>query len=251
MSWQLIEYNTYSGKYNMEFDLQLVKNCFSNEAFLRFYGWEPHCISLGANQSYDDINQELTTKNNIDVVKRPTGGRSILHSDELTYSVVMPNNQQLSGRTLYEKISKAIIIGLAKYDSMLEKVMLENQQPNFQQLLNQPSGSLCFASTAKSEIKFEGKKLVGSAQRKLGNTILQHGSILIGPNHKSLVDYLNLDEELKLNLQNEMEMKTTEISTILNKHVNILELEKNIVFGFNKIFNSQLSINEFSSLPTL
>ncbi|MCB0750265.1 MAG: lipoate--protein ligase family protein, partial [Ignavibacteriae bacterium] len=72
MNWKLIEYNTYTGKHNMEFDLQLVKNCFSNEAFLRFYGWEPHCISLGANQSYDDINQELTTKNNIDVVKRPT-----------------------------------------------------------------------------------------------------------------------------------------------------------------------------------
>ncbi len=66
----------------------------------------------------------------------------------------------------------------------LNDVELENSNPNFAELLKESSGSLCFASTAKSEIKFNGKKLVGSAQRKFGSTILQHGSILIRTYHK-------------------------------------------------------------------
>jgi lipoate-protein ligase A len=89
MIWKVIEYSTNTGIYNMEYDLSLLSNCKKDTAFLRFYGWQPECISLGANQSFDDIDLLLAKNNNIDVVKRPTGGRAILHADELTYSVVM------------------------------------------------------------------------------------------------------------------------------------------------------------------
>ncbi|MBK8945558.1 MAG: hypothetical protein IPM32_09850 [Ignavibacteriae bacterium] len=250
MIWNLLEYQTFSGKFNMDFDLQLVKNCTSEQAFLRFYGWEPNCISLGANQSYNDINKNLAEIKNIDMVKRPTGGRAILHSEELTYSVVIPNYKNLSGRLIYEQISEAIVIGLRKYDSQLNDVELENHQPNFSDLIKEHSGGLCFASTAKSEIKFRGKKLVGSAQRKLGDKILQHGSILIGKNHLNIVNYLNIAEENKTELKTEMQNKTIEISSILKRSINIFELQHNIILGFENIFNTEFAKQESSLLLT-
>ncbi len=250
MNWHLLEYYPNTGKYNMDYDLQLVKNCNPSDAYLRFYGWEPACISLGANQSYNDIDQKNATTNNIDIVKRPTGGRAILHSEELTYSVIIDNNSKVSGKDYYEYISKAIVCGLKIYNSKLDEVMLENQQPDFSKLLNEPSGALCFASTAKSEIKFRGKKIVGSAQRKLGNTILQHGSILIGKGHRFLVDYLNVDEFQRNILRTEIETNTTEIESITNTSVDILDLQRCIILGFNKIFNANILHKELSATPT-
>ncbi len=248
MIWNLIEYQLHTGKFNMGFDLELVKKCSPQIAFLRFYGWKPDCISLGSNQSFDDINLELTSQNNVDVVKRPTGGRAILHSEELTYSVVISNQDHISGRFIYKKISEAIVKGLRNYNSKLDQVYLENQQANFPQLLKENSGSLCFASTAKSEIKYKGKKIVGSAQRKLGNTILQHGSILIGKNHQSIVDYLNVDEKLKPQLKNEMELKTTQLSTIVDEFIDIFDLQNCIISGFKDVFNYKVVNNELAPL---
>ena len=247
MNWNLIEYDCFPGKYNMEYDLSLVKECQDGTPTLRFYGWDPHCISLGANQSYSDINSDLTQKNGIDVVKRPTGGRAILHAEELTYSVVMPRCENFSGRELYEKISHAIVYGMNQLSPELAGVELENVNPDFQNLLKESSGSLCFASTAKSEIKYNGKKLVGSAQRKLGDTILQHGSILTGNAHTELVNYLNIDDDEKIKLSTEMFEKTTEISTIINEKINLIELQNCIIKGFENIFSAEFMVCELEN----
>ncbi len=229
----------------MDYDLQLVKQVEPDSAYLRFYGWNPYCISLGANQSLNEINTEKASLNNIDVVKRPTGGRAILHAEELTYSVILPNVKTISGREIYENISNSIVTGLRFFDSNLNEVSLENEQPKFKELLNQPAGALCFASTAKSEIKYKGKKLVGSAQRRIGTSLLQHGSILIGKYHQHLVEYLNINNKELLKLSNELNNKTTEIETILNKNVVLNNLQDSIIEGFENYLN----IKFYSRIP--
>jgi lipoate-protein ligase A len=118
-------------------------------------------------------------------------------------------------------------------------VELEENSPDFPDLLKNPSGSLCFASTAKSEIKYLGKKLVGSAQRKFGSFILQHGSILIGTEHKELVNYLKVDPDKKESLLREMEQKTTELYTITGQNIDIYSLQDNIISGFEKVLKSR------------
>lgn len=243
MNWRLLEYKADNGKFNMEYDLHLVNNVQSDVPILRFYGWTPYCISLGANQSFSDINTKLADAHGIDIVKRPTGGRAILHAEELTYSVVMPNVNNLSGKILYDDISNALVSGLRKFNSELANVELENINPNFKELLNNPSGSLCFASAAKSEIKFNGKKLVGSAQRKLGDTILQHGSILIGSYHKNLINYLNIDNKMKDMLYSEINNKTIEIENITNTPVDIHDLQECIISGFSEKFNTDFTVH--------
>jgi len=232
MKWDLIESGDHTGKYNMDFDIELAGNCKDNEAFFRLYRWKPYAISLGANQSFEDIKIDEASINKIDVVKRPTGGRAILHAEEITYSVVIPISLGLSSTEIYKKISLSLVAGLKLYDSALSDVELENIQPDFAKLLKEPSGIACFASTAKSEVKFHGKKIIGSAQRKMNKVILQHGSILCGNFHNRIVDYLNGSDANIAIIKDELLTKTTEIETILNKKVDYNLLKKCLIIGF-------------------
>ncbi len=237
MKWHLIESGSNTGSFNMDFDLSLIEKSKHSGCFFRLYQWDPYAISLGANQKLEDIDLVKTKESNIDVVKRPTGGRAILHAEEITYSVVMPMSSSLSAREIYRKISSALIEGLKDYDNKLSQVELENVQPDFSQVIKQPSGVMCFASTAKSEVKFNGKKLIGSAQRKVGNVILQHGSILCGTYHKNLTNYLaNSDEQILSSLSDELNNKTIEIETITNEKTNYRSLSKSLIKGFEKQF---------------
>lgn len=244
MTWHLIESGPHKGRFNMKFDIELAKSCPDNEAFFRLYKWDPYCISLGANQLFEDINIRKAEADGIDVVKRPTGGRAILHAEEITYSVVMPLSSELSPKQIYSKISQALLKGLAEYNSKLISAELENVQPNFPNLLKTPSGVLCFASTAKSEVKFDSKKIIGSAQRKFNNVVLQHGSILCGTYHQKLADYLNKSDEEIIKLKEELKNSTTEISTILNEQVNYEKLSASLVDGFKKEFEIEFAENK-------
>jgi len=232
MIWHFIDSGFNSGLFNMQFDLELANKCSNDEAFFRIYRWNPYCISLGANQSFNDVNLKKTHRDGIDVVKRPTGGRAILHAEELTYSVIVPVNNGFSPKQLYHNISDALIKGLELYNPSLASAELENIQPDFLQLLEEPAGTLCFASTAKNEVKFKGKKLIGSAQRKMNQSILQHGSILCSKSHRMLADYINCDEDIKNSLLVELAEKTTELESILPEKTDYDKLKKCLISGF-------------------
>ncbi len=234
MKWNLILSGENSGKNNMEFDMNLVLENNDEQGFFRIYYWKPYAISLGANQSEDEIDLRKAADENIDVVKRPTGGRAILHAEELTYSVVLPFSYGLKPRAIYEKVSRALIRGLRNYDSRLEEASLESEQPNFGDLLKEQSGMLCFASTARNEVKFRGKKIIGSAQRKIGKKVLQHGSVLIGKFHTQLPKYLKLPNEDKEKLLFELREKTTEVESILSEKVDYKIFEEAIIAGFEE-----------------
>ncbi len=112
MNWIYINSGFNSGRYNMDYDLHLAKNYKVDEAVLRLYRWKPYCISLGASQSLNSVDYDLAAKNNIDIVVRPTGGRAVLHSEELTYSVIYPLDFTSSARDIYHQINLALLNGL-------------------------------------------------------------------------------------------------------------------------------------------
>jgi len=223
----------------MAFDIHLAKKCLSGEAVLRLYRWEPYCISLGANQDIKTFNLSKAAEDNIDVVKRPTGGRAILHSEELTYSVIIPLEQNSSARNIYREINLSIAEGLNIYDKRLGNVELENNQPDFKNFYKEEKSIACFAVPAKSELKFYGKKLVGSAQRKIGSVILQHGSILCGDYHKRIVNYMNSSEENIANVKEVLE-STADIKSITGTEVNYNFLGGSIKDGFSFHFETNL-----------
>ena len=238
MIWQFLNSGVNSGKFNMDFDIFLAENFEPNTAVLRLYRWNPYCISLGANQSLEDINLTKTRYHQIDVVKRPTGGRAILHSQELTYSVIYPIDAASSAKNIYNEINIALRKGLINFDSRLNTIDLEHTQPNFKEFYKSEISSICFAVSAKSELNFNGKKLVGSAQRKLGNVILQHGSILCGQYHKKIVDYLDVTDEKRKEMLNEISSTTIDLKSALNIEIDYAKLNSSILKGFKEHFNS-------------
>ena len=244
MNWKFVNTGFNTGKFNMAFDLHLVSQLRTNEAILRFYRWKPYCISLGANQPFDSVNLKKANQAEIDIVKRPTGGRAILHAEELTYSVIHPITSELSPKILYKEINLALKKGLVDYHPALQKLRLENIQPHFPSFYKETKSSLCFAVTAKSEINFEGKKLVGSAQRKIGNVVLQHGSILCGTFHKKLIEYLVLSVEERDYVKKEIDNTTTQLETILNSKTDYDKLTFSLKSGFENHFNISIEKNK-------
>jgi lipoate-protein ligase A len=241
MNWRYENTGVHSGVFNMEYDEALARALVdgAGSPTIRVYGWQPYAISLGWSQSMDEIDLKKTSAAGIDVVRRPTGGRAILHANELTYSVVM----QVSGKnvqTVYEDMSRALIAGLQKLGV---SVAIEKSQPHFPSLYRTSSAAACFSSTGRYEIKCEGKKLIGSAQRRYTaaygeEVVLQHGSILLGSEHKQIVNFLNIpSEEQRVALQQELDEKTTELSTVLNRTVKFDETAEAILQGFRKAWS--------------
>jgi len=248
MKWKFLDSGVNSGKFNMDFDVFLAENFSQGNAVLRLYRWNPYCISLGANQSFEDINLAKIRYHQIDIVKRPTGGRAILHSQELTYSIIYPIEPTSSAKNIYNEINLALRKGLINFDSRLNEIDLEHAQPDFKEFYKSDISAICFAVSAKSELNYSGKKLVGSAQRKLGNVILQHGSILCGEYHKRIVDYLNVSDEQRNKMLNEISSTTIDLKSALNIEVDYAKLSTSILYGFTEHFNSDFEEVEQSSL---
>jgi lipoyl(octanoyl) transferase len=244
MKWYFINNGFNPGEYNMDFDIRLAESCGNDEAYLRLYRWNPFCISLGANQNYDLVNFEKTAKDKIDVAKRPTGGRAILHAEEITYSVVYPLKNLSSLRNLYYEINKALKLGLTIYNERLIEAELETEQHDFKSFYKNNLSGLCFAVSAKSEIKYRGKKLIGSAQRKIGSTVLQHGSVLCGGFHKKIIDYLYLSDEEYSLMKNLMINKTTDLGEILNEEIDYERLINCLINGFETHFSIQVAVKD-------
>jgi lipoate-protein ligase A len=170
----------------------------------------------------------------LDIVTRPTGGRAVLHSEELTYSVIFRSKKQI--HELYKDISVAIVNGLKLLDPKLEKLSFTKDSPDLLKLIRTGMYNLCFNSAIKNEINFKGKKLVGSAQRKFGDIVLQHGSILIGSHHKNIVNYLNITGEERVKMLREIEEKTECLNNITGRNIEYKDTAEAVFHGFKTTF---------------
>jgi len=228
-----IDSGACTGRFNMDLDMQLVSQSEQDSFTLRFYTWEPYCVSLGANQPEDDIDTAKLYDDGFHLVRRPTGGRAVFHSEELTYSVVI-NSNKWSPKEAYTWINEALLSGLGAYDSRLTTAGLSQDEVKFKEHYRSVESAACFSVPARSEVKFDGRKLIGSAQRKTGNVILQHGSINTGPFHKHIVDYLTLEPGERESLRALLENSTADIGSILNAEVDILRLKESILQAFTE-----------------
>jgi lipoate-protein ligase A len=132
---------------------------------------------------------------------------------------------------VYKLISEALSAGLNK---LAGGVQMARSQPDFRKLYRQPGSVPCFSSSARYEIEFNGKKFVGSAQRRIGRTVLQHGSILIGSAHLHLSDYLAMDSQQANLLRKDLERQTTTLNDILGRTVVYEEVRDAVRQGFEK-----------------
>jgi lipoyl(octanoyl) transferase len=210
MIWNYLDTGSKPGRFNMVLDETIAEKVAAGKSpsVLRFFQWQPYCISLGKYQKIEEINTEKCLAEGVDVVYRPTGGRAILHAEELTYSVIFKDDIAGNIEETYHQISHALVKGLQVLEIPAEMTPV---QADFRTLYKQPSSAACFSSSAKYEIQVNGKKLVGSAQRRFAGAVLQHGSILIGSYHRRLTEFLRLNEDEKKQMVKILEEKTIEI----------------------------------------
>lgn len=172
---QILPYSINSGQKNMDIDSALLENAISTNAKLpifRLYGWAPACVSLGRNQDDSFLNKDVLKKYNIDVVRRLTGGRALLHDNEITYSFVCPVSYLENGEHVvssYKEISQILIEKFKKLDIELEFGTLKALKTNH---------DYCMLISTGADLCYKNKKLIGSAQCRKNGYILQHGSIL-------------------------------------------------------------------------
>jgi lipoate-protein ligase A len=145
----------------------------TGETVLSVYSWERPTLSLGRNQTASGRYDLTAIKDRgIDVVRRPTGGRALLHWHEVTYSVTAPIAEEESLNDSYERINRILLDGLSRLGVSASESRGGPRTPL-------PGELPCFATPAEGELVVEGSKLVGSAQFRENGALLQHGSILI------------------------------------------------------------------------
>ena len=211
---------------------------------LRLYRWDPPCISLGYSQPYSDLDADLLQTRGWDVVRRPTGGRAILHTDELTYAVIGPKTDpRLEGGLLqsYRRLSSALSSSLKILGLPVEIHSGKNPDAN-----NQP---ICFENPSDFEITVEGKKIIGSAQARKKGGVLQHGTLpLIGDLSRITQVLLystpdQRDQAAALLLQ-----KATTVESVLERDVSWEESAQAFKIGFQNALNVVLT--ESSLVPS-
>ncbi|MFI5250839.1 MAG: biotin/lipoate A/B protein ligase family protein [Bacteroidota bacterium] len=246
MTWRFLNTGFHTGQFNMEFDEALVHQMHENPAhpILRVYCWRPYAISIGYNQHESDFNLEKLTNYNIDIVRRPTGGRAILHANELTYSVVIPLEKK-SPREMYRYINEGLLGGLKIIGINAGLTGIDDP---LSALYKDPASVPCFASSAKSEIKYKNKKLVGSAQRRYGDVILQHGSLLLGPEHLKISEYLapHINEHRR-SIEENLLQHTIDVQSILHRSISFEETADAVKQGFEDALGISFEIEHLAS----
>jgi lipoate-protein ligase A len=172
--WRFIRDAPAVGAWNMAVDETLMESVRAGAApTLRVYGWEPACLSLGRNQPGAGLYDEARIRSlGVDIVRRPTGGRAVLHEAELTYSVIASDRTLGGARQIYRTINLVLARALARLGA---SVVVSPEEPD--RTAPVPSTAPCFAEPVPGELLAGGRKLIGSAQMHVNGVLLQHGSI--------------------------------------------------------------------------
>jgi len=247
---RVIPYQEFSGIQNMSLDLLFSASVEkTNLPILRFYGWKPYCLSLGHHQTINDVNFKKLQKEGYDIVRRPTGGSAIFHSEELTYSIIVPKTK-LSHHELYELFHLSLAEALKRIGY---NVTLSSDVSHGSYLNKGRDTFACFNRAAKSEIKYQGKKIVGSAQKITNTYILQHGSILIGKKHEEIISFLNADSDEIKDQQNYLKKHAVSLNEIKKGDAPIFSITENLIdslsknLKINNIFYKYTDSNELKS----
>jgi len=180
LRWRVIDDLPHSGAANMAVDQALTTRLSPDEGVLRLYQWDDPTVSFGRNEPAKGLyDLEAARRAGIQFVRRPTGGRAVLHDRELTYAVVLPITAGMSVRAVYRLVNQGLVRALETLG------VSASMAPTGSGALF-PDAGPCFEHPSEGEVTVSGRKLVGSAQARIAGAILQHGSLLIGGGQERL-----------------------------------------------------------------
>lgn len=245
-TWRLVTTPAAHGAWNMAVDEAILEAVGRGDSpsTLRLYAWEPPCLSLGYAQPLADVDLPRLKAQKWELVRRPTGGRAILHTDELTYSVIAPIHEpRIAGDVLesYSRLASALMEALR----LLNLPVKINDQEVTKTKIPNP---VCFEVPSTSEITVNGKKLVGSAQARRKEGILQHGSLPLNGDLSRIVQVLVFpDDEARMHAADHLLQRATTVETALGKFVSWVEAAQAFTTAFNSVLDLGLQPDELSS----
>ena len=187
----ILESDFRGGAWNMAVDCAIADAVAGGEQppTLRLYGWNPFCLSLGYGQRAREANRPALKARGWDLLRRPTGGKAILHGDELTYSLCLPLDHPLACGDLVESYRR-ISIGLLRALECLGLSASAGPRQDNASARSRAAGPVCFELPSHYEVMAAGRKLIGSAQMRRRSLMLQHGTLPLSGDVARICDVL-------------------------------------------------------------
>lgn len=246
-TWRLLITPPARGAWNMSVDQAILEHIGRGEAIptLRLYAWDPPCLSLGQGQPFADVDIARLEARGWDIVRRPTGGRAILHTDEITYSIIAPTDEpRVAGSILesYNRLSIALLQAVRALGLQVEVKEATSSNPD---ALN----PVCFEVPSAYEITAEGgKKLIGSAQARRQEGVLQHGSLPLTGNLARITEALTfVDEFARADAAARLLTRATTIESVLGQAVAWNDAAQAFVWSFEATLGLTLETGELSA----
>ncbi len=235
--WRFIDSGYSSPSFNMALDEALL-DWHSEGKFppvIRFYGWSPATLSIGYFQKAEkEIDFDALKHHQLGFVRRPTGGRGVLHEHELTYSVIVSEDHPEMPKTVteaYRVISEGILKGF--HHLGLEAYFAVPKTSDERDALKNPRSSVCFDAPSWYELVVEGRKVAGSAQTRQKGVILQHGSILLDLDEDKLFSLFKYpNERIKERMKKAFKNKAVAINDISSRKITVEEAKEAFYKGF-------------------
>ena len=231
-NWRLMRDGAATGARNMAIDETLLASAANGQPTLRFYAWQPHCLSLGRLQKLVSP-PVFAGEIGADVVRRPTGGRAVWHAHEITYALAMPldglpdDARGVSGA--YRWLSDGFCAGLRELGLPVQMAAqgVRTQGPN------------CFAASASCDFLVEGKKLIGAAQCRRDDALLQHGSLLLS------IDRAQWEEKAGGPMHDAISLHDLGVATATAMDVG--RIIEHLCAGFESVTGANLSVGVLSA----
>ncbi len=241
-TWRLLITPPLDGATNMAIDEAILQALANGPGAptLRFFQWEPPCLSLGYNQHWQEVDGAACRRLGYTWTRRPTGGKAILHTDEVTYSLIIPQNDpRIQGGIVesYRILSCGLLSGLENLGVRARQANNEGAEADSRR---GKGGPVCFDTPSRYEITWQGKKLIGSAQLRRRGVVLQHGTLPLYGDLNRILDTLNFTTEERA-LQAELLLqRATTLAQVLGKELSFAEVTAALSAGFAKQLNLTL-----------
>ena len=244
LKWNFIQSGKCSPSFNMALDEALLDWHSKGEIgpVLRLYEWDPATLSIGYFQSVEkEIDMDAVKQQNLGFVRRPTGGRGVLHEHELTYSVIVSEEYPNMPETVteaYRVISGGLLEG---FRNLGLDASFSVPSGELSEQLKSPESAVCFDASSWYELVVEGKKVAGSAQTRQKGVILQHGAILLSLDEDKLVSLFKFDSEsIREKVRIALPKKAVAIDRLTDRPITIEMCREAFSKGFEKALAIEL-----------
>lgn len=248
-TWRLLiahENHAARGAWNMAVDEAILEHlgCGDSLPTLRLYAWNPPCLSLGYAQPSADVDITRLEQRGWEVVRRLTGGRAILHTDELTYSVIAPADEpRVEGSVLesYNRLAQVLLLAVKNLELPVE---IKEGRVNENATLN----PVCFEVPSTYEITVNGKKLIGSAQARKKEGVLQHGSLPLTGDLSRICQVLVFEHEsAREAASNRLFERATTVESALGSAISWEDAAQAFIHAFEAQLGLSLARGELSA----